>query len=282
MKRIIFIHRSNLFLCLFIISCLCCISACSIDFGSSQEEKRKNVILNDLENRYGEEFEIESIYRDGDGYKAMCYPANDKELKFSCLYGKDGSLGYDFYVGALLAREETDCFRSSIGDKLGEIYVKGTYVLAISEGVPNRTNSNLSICDLIKKGDYSIRDIYDIYPINSIGFRVFIDKSSEVYSDDAESEYDVFAEAVNELVTKYRDDYGLNIFVSLEIYFLNEEDYKVVVEYFKTGKYEDSYKSVINCTKCLIMEMGTPTESVTEKLWLTKTDYVAKKEAFNE
>ena len=122
------------------------------------------------------EFEIDSITRGVNLYHATCYPKDDPDLRFGCMYGDDGSFGYDYYIGMLIAREEEAFFADSIGDGLGQSMVYCTSVMIISDVDKESDSADYKLCELIKNGSFSIKEAYEIKPVRDIGFYIFINE----------------------------------------------------------------------------------------------------------
>ncbi len=263
-KRIVLVSVLIMFLL-----CVCC--------GCTNEKTvvDEKYIEDELQERYGMEFVCDSLNYSQHMYKAICHPVEDASLQFSCMYGVDGSLGYDFYVGAIIAREESKSFSDYIGEGLGESYVRCANALIIDEGVPGRIESNVAICDLIKENSFTIQKAYEIDPIDRLFFYIYID--NQIGDRDYGEEYDIIEDAVEKMVSKYNELYGLDIYIDMDICFLDDKYYQQLVD-----EYDDvnaDLKELLNHSTIISMQMGKPKDYVTKDLWLSREEYICAREA---
>ena len=231
----------------------------------------------ELQERYGMEFVCDSLKYSQHMYEAICHPVNDPSLSFDCMYGEDGSLGYDFYVGAIIAKEESACFSDNIGNELGESFSQCAYAIIIDKGVSGYTEGNLNICELIKNNTFSIQKVYEICPIDSLFFRIFINE--RYCNDDYGNEYDVIKNAVDMMVLKYRELYGLDIYIDMDIWFLDDLDYKQLVD-----GYDDinaDFEEIFDRSELISLQMGIQKDFVTKDLWLSREEYISVREGTN-
>jgi len=247
---------------------LTCFAGCKFVIHNYSEEEISEMIVSDLNDRYGEEFTIDSLIKGTHLYDAKCHPINDPSLWFLCMYGEDGSYGYDMYVGSILAKEETRDFKSSLGSGFKDALVKCNSVLVVSN------DSNLSMCDLVKKGELSAENAYKIDAIRKLSFVIFLDRSLII--EDYGSEYDHIEEAVNAIVDKYKNEYELDIYVDVEIFYINKKYLSTIEEYLNTGVGE--IDEIVDGAKTIRLEMGTPTDNITLDLWLTREEYIYRRE----
>lgn len=262
-KRIVHVSVLIMFLL-----CVCC--------GCTNEKTvvDEKYIEDELQERYGMEFVCDSLNYSQHMYKAICHPVEDASLQFSCMYGVDGSLGYDFYVGAIIAREESKSFSDYIGEGLGESYVRCANALIIDEGVPGRIESNVAICDLIKENSFTIQKAYEIDPIDSLFFNIYVNNS--ICGDDYGKEYDIIEEAVEKMVSKYEKLYGLEIFIDMDVFFLNDQYYQQLVD----GNFEinEDLRELLDHSAKVSLQMGIPKDYVTKDLWLCREEYISARE----
>ncbi len=232
----------------------------------------------ELQERYGIEFVCDSVKYSQHMYKAMCHPKDDSSLSFSCMYGEDGSFGYDYFVGKIIAKEEETYFSRILNESLDQCFVRGAYAMIIDDGYKDFTEGNTEICELIKEDNFSFEKAYEISPINGLSFYIYLNESNiEIGYDD---EYDILENVVHEIVSKYHDIYKLDIYVDMVIYYLSAEDYEKVYEYYIMNKGDINDIQFENYL--IQMQMGVPMDNVTQDLWLSKDEYAAKREDINK
>ncbi len=231
----------------------------------------KQVVKSDLTQRYGEEFVIDTIYREGAAYHVICHLKDDPTVIFECLYGDYGELGYDKYLGALVSREDSLFLSEQISSELGDIYISGIPSFSIYD-----SETDLSICELYKEGGEWSEKIYEEKDVELLIFYVLINESTESFIDNPYDEYECFKRAVDELVKKYIDKNNQSIRVSFFVYFLNDVDFDYSIDYLQSHIRLDSYYSqrINEANNYIVMEMGTQTANATQDLWLTREQYI--------
>ncbi len=230
----------------------------------------------ELQERYGIEFVCDSVKYSQHMYKAICHPQNDMSVSFECMYGESGSFGYDFYVGMLLAKEEEQFFTECIGNGLGESYIHCTALMMMALNGSELEDSTIQICGLIKNGEFTTKKAFEISPIDKVSFYIYV--NSDTATNDYGGEYDVLEKAVSQLVEKYQEQYDLDIEVNMRIYYLNAGDYKSVISYYQ------SLNNDINIDRSskIVIKLGIPNDHTTEDLWLTREEYIVKREEMNK
>ena len=113
--------------------------------------------------------------------------------------------------------------------------------------------------------------MYELNPITNLGFSIYINK---LYGLSAEEEYDALNRAVEDIVNKYKEKYNLDLYVRMDLFFLSNEQFQKVVDYYEVGNQENDIEDILKNSDRIIMEMGVPTGDITEDLWLTKDDYI--------
>ena len=91
--------KRNLLIVFILLLALCFVTGCGL--LRSDEDKLKDL----LEDKYGEEFGVESYYYAGDMW-AMCYPVNDPTLLFEVRTdGEVTKISHDYYLQNVVARQ---------------------------------------------------------------------------------------------------------------------------------------------------------------------------------
>ena len=255
---------------LFFVLSIMCICGCRYTSPIIQR-----VIVSDLKTRYGLDFNIISIVKDGRVYRAVCSPDEDLTLRFGCMYSDEGEFGYDYYVGALIAREEEQLLKEQIGNEFGDVFVKGSFPIIITEDTYEDDDKSLLICDLIKNGEFMIKKAYEIHPISELAFYIFVNSSDK--NLDSGMEYDILQNAVNNTVSRYYEEYGLSIYIHMYIIFLEDNQYKDLINNFENSNSIDNLESSEIENNSIILEMGIPGENISSNLWLSREEYIEKR-----
>ncbi len=261
-KRFVFVS-----VLMMVLLCICC--------GCTNEKTvvDEKYIEDELQERYGMEFVCDSLNYSQHMYIGTCHSAVDPSISFECMYGENGDFGYDYYIGAIISREEEEFFTSCLNKYIKNVYTKCAYAIIVDDCTPDDSDGDLLICDMVKNGTFTIEKVYDIHPISRLSFKIFIDDSDEQLS--YLDEYKIIENSVDELVRKYKELYELDIYVDMCIYFLNSSDYESVYKYFNCGN-ENINVDALN-SNIIQIEMGIPKDYVTEDLWLSSSQYIARR-----
>ena len=241
------------------------------------------IIEKDLEERYGGDFEMRSIKKIGGSYEAVFFPTDDPSMNFDCMYGDDGSFGYDYYVGTIISHKDSEFLMERITTGLGEVFVFGSPFLLIDNGSP-QYESNIEICDLIKNGTFSIEEAYEISPVKNLLFFIFINTSDNAYVDDAGTEFDVISEAVNALIEKYKTDYNIDVDVRLWIYILDNDSFEKTKDYFLVNSnMRETYEYEIECaSNHIVFHKYTSDDNTSSNYELTRDEYIEIRKEMNK
>lgn len=242
-------------------------------------------ILDNLENAYGTEFEMESFARVGAVYEPICYPVDDPSLLFGGCYDKNGEILMDDYVGALIGKEDSLYLQECIGDDLGESYISRG--MGGNLFVTHDTNKYRPVLDLFIHDDYSSKQVYRIIKeLNSkykesYYFIILIDTdNSELeYSE----EYDVLENASESLIEKYTDDYGIDIGVNYIVYFLDDEEFgigKEMLEHYHSRI--NTFNHYLSDENYICFATDNNNEDLVWTTILTRDEYINEREKLEE
>ena len=90
---------------------------------------------------------------------------------------------------------------------------------------------------MIRDGTFTLKRFYAMDPLRSLCVDLYIDKSEEVYIDDPKKEYEIIENVGNQIINYFREEYGLDIYIALNIFFYKEDDYNYVMEHFEDSTY---------------------------------------------
>ena len=105
-------------------------------------------------------------------------------------------------------------------------------------------------------------------------FYIYID--NQIGDRDYGEEYDIIEDAVEKMVSKYNELYGLDIYIDMDICFLDDKYYQQLVD-----EYDDvnaDLKELLNHSTNIRMQMGNPKDYVTKDLWLSREEYICARE----
>ncbi len=239
------------------------------------KEGLEKQITQALENKYGTEFSCESLSINGGGATFVCYPSDDPSLLFDGLANsKTGEIGYDHFIGALFAKEDTEMMTEILSEKLGDVYIYET---------PKHYGGSFDEA-IIRRGDYALNDLKGGILSPNLFFYIFIDTSSELFIDDPGRDYDVLNDVVNKLVEHYKNVYEHDICVEMHIYYVDDEDLAFAKEYFQTHVtvYFD-FNTQIGHKKMIALQMGPEDNGeYFESLRLTRDEYIEEREMMGQ
>ena len=200
-KRLISICLSSLVLFMFV----GCFNK-SID-KNDKPNNYKEYALQELENKYGEKFEIKqtggTFGATNDNKKLMCYPVSDKNAWFEVQVEKDLSKVYDDYQARLLEKLVAEKLEKETREVFGEEVTIKPY---ITTGYLNDKKIDFDTFDL---GTYIEQEDPDVI------LNVFINRENN--NEDAAQIYN-YIDSMN--------SYGINKDVMGIFYFLKEDCYK--------------------------------------------------------
>lgn len=200
-------------------------------FGcENKEQKAAKKIVEALEQKYGEEFVLDSI---GGGYgtmnsntfKAMVHPKKDKTLRFSVEITKDLNQVYDKYLNQVVARNA----QQPIEEMAQTIWPDARVIVANDTVLtfPEHTDLNMSYVEFL--GLYSMNtQLIDVY-LNS---ERYVDNEGNMNQDIEFENYMTFAQLLSE--HKYVKSLVSIIYLSPDAYsrFDEAKNSDVIVSYF--------------------------------------------------
>jgi len=228
-----------------------------------------------LKRTYQKEFVVESVTINNDSstraYEAICYPADDPGTRFEVSCNERGIISWDLYPGAIMAREEEKFFSESIGEGLGESIVKCKpfYLNDTWTDYPK-------LWDCIRAGTFDVKTAYSFYPVvDYMTFTIYL--NADTCEEDYGKEYDSIGNAVNDMVEKYHDLYGVDLEVCIDIYNLDGVTYQSVKDYYENPSKELELYYILIDARWFEMKMRDDGEG-TCGLDYTRDQYIAKRE----
>ncbi|MBO5098460.1 MAG: hypothetical protein J6B96_09125 [Agathobacter sp.] len=181
--------KRNLLIVFILLLALCFVTGCGL--LRSDEDKLKDL----LEDKYGEEFGVESYYYAGDMW-AMCYPVNDPTLLFEVRTdGEVTKISHDYYLQNVVARQVEEEY----GPLVEQVF-PGSYLSV------DISHTLSSIPETFPKADtVTLDDIIQYYSENDISsyivLNIFIDVS-RISEENVEEEYAFLVEEIGGRVAK--------------------------------------------------------------------------------
>ena len=227
--------------------------------------------------KYGTRFECESLIVEGNAANFTAYPRYDSALRFNGLAdSRDGSIEFDEYVGAIIAKEDTRVISEMLGDALGESFVYGSPVIRNGRFVGQYE------AEMIKDGSYTLEQLYRL----SSGYKFFyivINVTDDRYVYNPGAEYDLLEQTINEMSKTYYERYGKDVCADLHIYFVDEELFDYSKEYFNTHtETTHDFNLRVSPNYLLVIEMGPLEEYSSNNIRLTREQYIEQREEIKE
>ncbi|MBQ8247320.1 MAG: hypothetical protein IJZ42_09325 [Lachnospiraceae bacterium] len=179
--------KRNLLIVFILLLALCFVTGCGL--LRSDEDKLKDL----LEDKYGEEFGVESYYYAGDMW-AMCYPVSDPTLLFEVRTdGEVTKISHDYYLQNVVARQVEEEY----GPLVEQVF-PGSYLSV------DISHTLSSIPETFPKADtVTLDDIIQYYSENDISsnivFNIFID-TSQISNESVETEYFFLKDEIGESI----------------------------------------------------------------------------------
>ena len=176
-------NKRNLLIVSVLLLALCFVTGCGL--FKSDTEQLKDL----LEDKYGEKFEIESYYYDGDMW-AICYPVNDPTLIFQVRTDEHAErIKYDYYLQTVVVRQIEEEY-----EPLVEQVFPGSYLSVDISNTLASMPENFPKADEVKLADitqYCLeRDLS-----SDIIFHIFVD-TSQISEGNIAEEYVFFRDEI--------------------------------------------------------------------------------------
>ena len=233
----------------------------------------RGIITSDLEERYGKNFDISSLYKEGDAYYAICHPKDDKSLNFKCMYDSEGEFVFDHYIGAVISRKNTELFKEEIGTELGEVFIYESPDF----GVHDDTDNIDVICDSIKN-DTSEYEKYFAWDGSQLFFYIIINKSCTLYEYDPVKEYEVIKRAADKIINLYYDEYGVKIHINMHIFFCDQKDFDYSLRFFKNHTISNGLLEIHVDAQMIQLDIGDTESGYPRDARMTVDQYVEERE----
>ena len=174
-----------------IIVCTLLLTLCLAGCGLFKSDTQKLTEL--LEDKYGEEFGVESYYYAGDMW-AMCYPVSDPTLLFEVRTdGEVTKISHDYYLQNVVARQVEEEY-----GPLVEQAFPGSYLSVDISHTLSSIPENFPMADTV-----TLDDIMKYYSENGISsdivLNIFVD-TSQMSEENIENEYKFLYEVIGSRV----------------------------------------------------------------------------------
>lgn len=223
-----------------------------------------------LKQTYHKEFVVESVTANEYWYEAICYPADDSTMRFNVECDKRGSISQDYYVGAIVAKEEEEFFLESMGDGLGESIVRCEPLFFLN-------SFNRELLDCVRNGTLDAQTAYQYHKVYDwMNFTIYL--NADACDEDYGKEFDSIEKAVNDMVAKYHDLYGVDLEVDIHGYLLDSVTYQSVKDYYENPSKELELFYILVDAHGFYMEMGNIGETRTAGIIYNRDQYIAYRE----
>ena len=175
--------RNLLIVCILLLA-ICFVTGCGL--FKSDTEQLKDL----LENKYGEKFEIESYYYDGDMW-AMCYPINDPTLLFQVRTDEYAErIKHDYYLQNVVARQVEEEYGPLVEQAFPGSYLSVDISAADYEG---QTADKVSLESMLQYHNSSSDDEDEIW--THMTLYIFADKTY-MLENNIENEYALLKDVI--------------------------------------------------------------------------------------
>ncbi len=176
--------KRNLLIVFILLLALCFVTGCGL--LRSDEDKLKDL----LEDKYGEEFGVESYYYAGDMW-AMCYPVNDPTLLFEVRTdGEVTKISHDYYLQNVVARQVEEEYGPLVEQVFPGSYLSVTLSASDYEG---QTADKVSLESMLQYNNSHHDDSDESWTY--IVLNIFVDKS-QMTEENVEAEYKFLYEEI--------------------------------------------------------------------------------------
>lgn len=144
-----------------------------------------------LEDKYGEEFGVESYYYAGDMW-AMCYPVSDPTLLFEVRTdGEVTFIGHDYYLQTVVQRQVDEELQPLVEQAFPGSFVSSRLSASDYEG---QTADKVTLASMLEYNNSSSTD--DDPTWTYITLRIFVD-TTQMTDENIETEYAFFVEEIS-------------------------------------------------------------------------------------
>ena len=169
--------KRNLLIVFILLLALCFVTGCGL--LRSDEDKLKDL----LEDKYGEEFGVESYYYAGDMW-AMCYPVSDPTLLFEVRTdGEVTKISHDYYLQNVVARQVEEEYGPLVEQIFPGSYLSVTLSASDYEG---QTADKVSLESMLQYNNSHHDDSDESWTY--IVLNIFVD-TSQMTEENIEAEY---------------------------------------------------------------------------------------------
>ena len=251
---------------------ICFISFIFVITSCQIKPSLESKICKSLEEKYGIEFECESVGVDGGAAFFICYPTNDPTLHFDG--DADSETGYvsnDTFIGAIYSKSDANLMTETLSDELGEVYVYGR---PKHHGLPDAEQ-------VIQFGDYTLEELRKNTSMSpNLFFIIFFNTTNDLFIDDPGHDYDSISLAVDDLVKYYKEAYEKDICVDMHIYYVNDSEFIYAKDYFKTNLTTSiEFAERLNYKNCITLQLGPEDNGYySDTLRLNRDEYVNERE----
>ncbi len=176
--------KRNLLIAFALLLVMCFVTGCGL--LRSDEDKLKDL----LEDKYGEEFGVESYYYAGDMW-AMCYPINDPTLLFEVRTDSEVTkISRDIYLQTVVARQVEEEYGPLVEQAFPGSYLSVTLSASDYEG---QTADKVSLESMLQYHNSSSDDEDESWTY--ITFNIFVD-TSQTLDENIEKEYVLFKDEI--------------------------------------------------------------------------------------
>ena len=224
-------------------------------------------ITHNLESQYNTKFCCDSLITSGGGVEFVCHPKEDESLLFDGFGDSTtGSISYDTYPGAIIAREDTSIFSDLLSDTFTDFYVYEK---------PKHRGEYL-VYQIISKGKFTIDELHRNVYTPDLFFYVFINDSINLEYGD---EYDSLKQASSMMAEIYEEKYNQPISISMHIYYVDAGMTDYIEEYFINHMFvDDEFEEEIMPNGMIRIQMGSDDGYYYESLRITKEEYINERE----
>lgn len=218
------------------------ISTVSLGGCGKSEEKLKEIIETTLEEKYDEEFVCLDVWvNGGDSYYGVCYPKNNQELLFECLFYTNGDLISDGYASRVISERFSKKLHDLIGDSFNECFV---YCYNNGDMFDDMTVQKIKDDEFTL--DYYFKKRLETTNDNKITLNYTICfNTSAANKLTYEDEYDLILKSLKQ-IKQNSDVYGAELSFRMNLCFVPENIYNKCVDYFKeNAQIKSSFQDMI-------------------------------------
>ena len=227
-------------------------------------------ITHNLKMQYHSSFICDSLSIYGDGVNFVCHPKDDSTLMFDGFGdSRSGSISYDTYPGAIIAKEDTAYLSELLLESFSEVFVYGD----------PRHRGGYKIDEMISSGNYTLDDLHKMDYAPELFFYVFINPLSTNGIYDYENEYNILEQSIGKLTGMYKEKYEQDVCVVMHIYFIDSNMIEYTSEYFENHLSPDYvFENEIKPQGIIHIQMGAENGFYSESLRMTKEEYIEERE----